>query len=125
LADRAAEDFVNFYNPDVSMPEDSAVAIKESGSLMILTTDGKGVVMRKEGLREATRKAAEKEQHKLKKRLTPGEKKDRKRMTQVASVYAIAPHVRSAEEIAGCAPVVKDKEEKKVRVLKINESGQA
>ena len=62
--------------------------------------------MRHESLREATRKAAEKEQHKLQNRLTAGEKKDRKRMAQVASVYTIAPHVRTAEEIAGLTPVL-------------------
>ncbi len=111
LVHRAAEDFVGFYDAQVSMPEDQCVTPKESGSLLILTTDGKGVVMRHEGLRKATKKAAEKKQHKLEKRLTAGEKKDRKRMAQVASVYTIAPHIRTAEEIAVSAPV--DAEKKK------------
>ncbi len=115
LVNRAAEDFINFYNPHSNIPEDSDVSSKESSSLLILTTDGKGVVMRHEGLREATRKAAEKEQHKLKKRLSAGEKKDRKRMAQVASVYTIAPHVRTAEEVAGYAPVVEGEEKKRPR----------
>ena len=120
LANSAAEDFVDFYNSKATMREDSAVTSQavttnEDVSLLILTTDGKGIVMRPDGLRESTRKAAEKEQHKLKKRLTSGEKKDRKRMTQVASVYTIAPHVRTAEEIAGCAPVVAGKEQKRPR----------
>ena len=93
LVNRAAEDFVDFYDHRAKTPEDadSAVSSKETSSLLIVTTDGKGVVMRLEGLREATRQAAEKEQHKHKKRLTAGEKKDRKRMAQVASVYTIAP----------------------------------
>jgi len=112
LVNRAAEDFVDFYDHRAKTPEDadSAVSSKETSSLLIVTTDGKGVVMRLEGLREATRQAAEKEQHKHKKRLTAGEKKDRKRMAQVASVYTIAPHVRTAEDIAGYAPVVEGKE---------------
>jgi hypothetical protein len=120
LANSGAEDFVDFYTAQANIRENSAVTsqantIKEDSSLLVLTTDGKGIVMRSDGLREATRKAAEKEQHKLQKRLTPGEKKDRKRMTQVASVYTIPPYIRTAEEIAGCASVVEDKEQKHPR----------
>jgi hypothetical protein len=114
LVDRAAEDFVDFYDSQANMPEDSGVISAESSSLLILTTDGKGVVMRPEGLREATRKASEK-QNKLKKRLTAGEKKDRKRMAQVASVYTIAPYFRTAEEIAGTTPVDAEKKKKSPR----------
>jgi hypothetical protein len=55
--------------------------------------------MRPESLREATQKAAEKEQHKMKTRLSPGEKGNRKRMATVATVYTVARHVRSAEQI--------------------------
>ena len=68
--------------------------------------------MRHESLREATRKAAEKEQHKLQNRLTAGEKKDRKRMAQVASVFTIAPHIRTAEEIVGLTPVLVEKKQR-------------
>jgi len=71
--------------------------------------------MRPDGLREATKKAAEKESHKLKKRLSRGEKGDRKRMAQVASVYTITPHVRTAEEIAGCQVPAEEKEQKNPR----------
>ena len=117
LAARAAADFVDFYDHRACPPEDSGALLPEKakGSLLILTTDGKGVVMRREGLREGTKKAAEQERHKLKTRLTAGEKKNRKRMSQVASVYTIAPHVRTAEDIAGCAPVVEGKERKRPR----------
>ena len=115
VVERAAEDFTDFYDHHVPQQDDTDAPAQENGSLLILTTDGKGVVMRHESLREATRKAAEKERHKLQKRLTAGEKKDRKRMAQVASVYTIAPHVRTAEEIAGCAPVVEGKEIKRPR----------
>jgi hypothetical protein len=56
-------------------------------------------VVRQDDLREATRKAAENAQHKKQTRLSPGEKKNRKRMAQVASVYDVQPHIRSAEYI--------------------------
>jgi len=41
---------------------------------LILSVDGKGIVMRTEGLREATRKAALQDDRKDKARLAPGEK---------------------------------------------------
>jgi len=66
---------------------------------LILSTDGKGIVMRQEALREVTRKAAETKHHKLEKRLSRGEKANRKRMSTVASVYDVERHVRSAESI--------------------------
>jgi hypothetical protein len=109
LANRAATDFVDFYDTQAAKPADSPPA---TSSQLIMSTDGKGVVMRPEGLRDATRKASEKAQNKLKKRLSPGEKKDRKRMAQVASVYTIAPHIRTAEEIAGCQPTIAAAKEK-------------
>jgi hypothetical protein len=68
---------------------------------LVLSEDGKGVVMRSEDLREATRRAAERGCHKLKTRLSRGEKRNRKRMATVATVYSIAPQVRSAEAIMG------------------------
>lgn len=55
--------------------------------------------MRSEGLREQTRIAAVQQKHKLDKRLSRGEKRNRKRMAQVASVYTVAPVVRTAEEV--------------------------
>ena len=68
---------------------------------MVMSLDGKGIVMRREDLREATRRAAEREQHKLKTRLSQGEKRNRKRMATVAAVYSIERTVRSAESIMG------------------------
>jgi hypothetical protein len=55
--------------------------------------------MRKEDLREATRRAAESASHKLQKRLTKGEKRNRKRMAEVAAVYLVEPFVRDAEDV--------------------------
>jgi len=68
---------------------------------MVLTFDGKGIVMRPGSLRECTKKKAKKSQ-KLNSRLSAGEKKHRKRMAQVASVYTVLPHHRSAESIMKC-----------------------
>ena len=51
--------------------------------------------MRPEDLRPATAQAALKKKHKLEKRLSPGEKKNRKRMASVASVYSIARDART------------------------------
>ena len=70
---------------------------------MVLTFDGKGVVLHREDLREATRKAAERRRRQREQlspfnRLKPGEKKHSKRMATVAPVYTVAPFVRSAEE---------------------------
>jgi hypothetical protein len=53
---------------------------------LALTFDGKGVPVRPQDLRPATRK--------LSTRLTKGEKRNGKRMAEVAAVYAVAPWVR-------------------------------
>ena len=63
--------------------------------LLVLTIDSKGIVVRKQDLREATRKQGELCQKKLNKRLSKGEKKNRKRMASVASVYQIEKWVRT------------------------------
>jgi hypothetical protein len=80
---------------------EESVGESPSEKLLVLSTDGKGVVMRTSALREATKKAALREKHKLKKRLSRGEKRNRKRMAQVAAVYTVAPNVRTAEEVVG------------------------
>lgn len=92
---RGAQDFEAFY-------EEGQVAVRSvgaAGSILVISTDGKGVVMRRQDLREATRKRAEATNHKLKTRLTRGEKANAKRMATVAAVYTIAPFVRKPEDI--------------------------
>jgi len=69
--------------------------------MLVMSVDGKGVVMRQQDLREATRKAAEASRHKLKTRLSRGEKRNRKRMAPVASGYEGDPYGRTAEQIMG------------------------
>jgi hypothetical protein len=95
IALTVAQDFDAFYE------QRGVLALRETtreNDLLILSTDGKGVAMRKDDLREPTKKRAENEK-KLKKRLSRGEKKNAKRMAQVASVYSIARHERSMDDI--------------------------
>lgn len=92
---RAAVDFDAFYATR------NAAANEETGGLLILSTDGKGVSMRREALRPATRKAAEERRPRLEKRVSKGEKTETRRMAQVAAVYSIEPYVRTAAAIAG------------------------
>ena len=97
---RAAADFDAFYEARQAAQGRAPPA----GSVVVLTFDGKGVVLHRDDLREATRKAAEKrrrdrEHLSLFQRLKPGEKKHAKRMATVAAVYTTAPFVRSPESL--------------------------
>lgn len=87
-----AQDFERFYQ------RKRFIKPEGSSDLLVLTFDGKGIVMRPDSLRECTKKNAQKSK-KLKSRLSQGEKKDRKRMAQVASVYTVPAHTRRAESI--------------------------
>jgi len=99
LVVRAAQDFDAFY--EQAVPAEPT----NPRDLLVLSSDGKGILMRPEGLREATRKAAEQSQHKLEGRLSKGEKRNRKRMATVAAVYDVAPYVRTPEDILQeCVP---------------------
>ena len=92
LAVRAARDFTAFYATRM-------VAAEDTTALLVFGFNGKGVVMRHEDLREATRKAAETSKHKLETRLSKGEKRQRKRMAQVATLYTVDPWVRTPMDI--------------------------
>ncbi len=97
----ASVDFDAFYaETELTVPP------KDTGDVLVITTDGKGVVMLPDSLRPATRRAARKAKRKLKTRLSKGEKKGRKRMATVAAVYTVEPFARRAEDVmAGLAPV--------------------
>lgn len=106
LAALAAQDFDAFYVDRRERAEAAREAAEETNSpseakdsLLVLTMDGKGIPMRKESLREATRKAAEKAEPKLQKRRSKGEKAHRKRMAAVAALYSIAPFERTPDQI--------------------------
>jgi hypothetical protein len=92
LARSSAVDFESFY---ASRQRDAC----EPGDALVLSCDGKGVVMRPDGLREATRKHAQSHTNKLKTRLSRGEKSGRKRMAEVAAVYEIEPVPRTVADI--------------------------
>lgn len=98
LTPKMAVDFNAFYaKRAVENPE-------ETDALLVMSTDGKGVVMREEALREMTRRAAERERGKKKgSRLKPGEKSNRKRMSTVAAVYTVARNERTPEDILNVA----------------------
>ncbi len=80
------------------------------GELLVLTVDGKGIVMRAEDLREATRRAASTREHKLQRRLSKGEKRNAKRMATVSAIYSLSREPRGPEDI--------------VRELRMTEPGQ-
>ena len=91
---RAARDFKTFY------ASTQAEFDGPTSDLLVLTFDQKGVVLRREDLTEATRKAAEGARHKMDTRGSKGEpKRGRKRMAAVAAVYTVAPYVRTAQDV--------------------------
>jgi hypothetical protein len=95
LVKAAAADIGGFYAQRVPMPCTSEV-------LLVLSADGKGIVMRPEGLRPATRKAAEGKRRGrgvFRTRLASGEKPCRKRMATLACVYDAAPAVRRPHDV--------------------------
>ena len=92
LAQRAAADVDAFYAERRPGPAPDE-------HVLVLTGDGKGIVMRPEALRPATAKAAATTQGKLATRLSPGEKHGRKRMAELACVYDAAPVPRTPDDI--------------------------
>ena len=92
LAVRSAQDFDAFYG-------DRLCEAEPTTDLLNLSFDGKGIAMRHADLREATRKAAEQTPRRLETRLTTGEKRNRKRRAQVATVYTLAPWKRTAADV--------------------------
>jgi hypothetical protein len=96
LVRRAALDFDAFYAAGLAEgPEDTQ-------DLLVLSLDGKGVAMRPDHLREATRKAAEKRTRAAREGQGDGadtRRPHKDRMATVAAVYTVAPHVRTADDI--------------------------
>jgi hypothetical protein len=96
---RAAQDFEGFY----ADRQTRGRADPQSGSILVLTVDGKGVVMRPEDLREATQRAAAARAKSFTARLGGGRQLHAKRMAAVAAIYTVAPWVRTPEEILPAA----------------------
>jgi hypothetical protein len=95
VAVHLSEDFDAFYDQPLAPPQ----AARDASKLLVISADGKGIVMHPNSLREATRRAMEREEHKQHTRLSPGEKKNRKRMATVVSVYEVDPYPRTPEQI--------------------------
>lgn len=95
LAVRAASDFDAFYEWKPAL-----AAADSADDILVLTTDMKGIVVRNEDLRPATKRAAKKKpKNRLDKRLCTGEKRERKRMATVCATYWVSPHTRNAEQV--------------------------
>ena len=92
LATRAAADVDDFYAARPHQPTDP-------GDALVLTFDGKGIVMRPDALRPATKAAARTSSSKLATRLSKGEKRNRKRMATVGAVYDLTPVSRTAADV--------------------------
>ena len=92
LTKRAAIDLDSFYaetrrRPDKVKPDD----------VLVLSADGKGIVMRTDALRDATARAAQSTEPST--RLSKAEKKNRKRMAEVGAVYYATPVPRTPGDI--------------------------
>jgi len=92
LAARAAVDVEAFY-------AEGRAPTSEPGDVLVISCDGKGVVMRPDALRPATAAAAAGATPKLATRLSKGEKRNRKRMAEVGTVYDAIPAVRTPTDI--------------------------
>jgi hypothetical protein len=92
LTERAAADVDTFY----AKRQTPKCA---SGDVVVLSVDGKGIVMRPEALRGATKKAAQASSPKLEGRLSKGEKRGRKRMAEIGAVYDVTPVPRGPTDV--------------------------
>jgi len=63
----------------------------ERDDVVVLSVDGKGIVMRPDSLRAQTARAGAAATSKLQTRLSKGEKRNRKRMAEVGAVYDLIP----------------------------------
>ncbi|HEU5330775.1 MAG TPA: ISKra4 family transposase [Thermomicrobiales bacterium] len=93
LAVDAARDIESFYGALVPEPTTCE-------SLLVMSLDGKGIVIRPEALRtETARAAAKKGANTYRTRLASGEKNGRKRMAEIGAVYDAEPVVRAVCDI--------------------------
>lgn len=92
LTARSAVDVDAFYNTVEREPA-------ADGDVLVVSVDGKGIVMRPDSLRPATERAAAAATTKLETRLSKGEKRNRKRLAEVGAVYDVAPAPRSPADV--------------------------
>jgi hypothetical protein len=94
LTARAAVDVEDFYATRRPPPGGH-------DEVLVISADGKGIVMRPEALRPQTARKAAVATTKLKTRLSKGEKRNRKRLAEVGAVYDLAPVPRRATDVMG------------------------
>ncbi len=92
LSARSATDVEAFYATRARTEVDET-------DVLVISADGKGIVMRPDSLREATAKAAAAATNRLTTRLSKGEKRNRKRMAEVGAVYDVTPVPRSPSDV--------------------------
>jgi hypothetical protein len=92
LAGLAAVDFADFY-------EQRRAPHAKDGDLLVLSADGKGIVMRPDALRTRTATRRARAGPKPKARLAGSEKLNSKRMAEIGAVYDATPAPRTAADI--------------------------
>ena len=92
LATLAAVDFEEFY-------ETRRPARSKPGDLLVLSCDGKGIVMRPDALRAGTAARAVRAGPQPKVRLSREEQRNRRRMAEIGAVYDAKPAPRTAADI--------------------------
>jgi hypothetical protein len=92
LTTDAAFDVEDFYATRTHPPANR-------NDVLVISADGKGIVMRPEALRPPTAAKARNANHKLTGRLSKGEKRNRKRLAEVGAVYDITPAPRTPADI--------------------------
>jgi len=92
LVTAAAAGIDAFYADRIPLP-------RTAGELLVISVDGKGIVMRPDALREATAKAAARHKSTFRTRLASGEKSCRKRMATLGAVYDAEPAPRRPHDV--------------------------
>jgi hypothetical protein len=92
LVRRSAADFDRYY---ASAERQEA----SPGDVVVMSADGKGIVVRSEALRPATAAAATSEEGAT--RLSKGAKRYRRRMAEIGVVYVATPAARTPEDVMG------------------------
>jgi hypothetical protein len=98
LARAAAADFEDFYASRRRPPGAGP------GDVLVLSCDGKGIMVRPGELRPRAQRLAAKAVPKQDGRLSRGEVRTRKRMAEVAAVFDLTPVPRTTHDILGPAP---------------------
>lgn len=113
ITQQASEDMTNFYQQPLAPAEQASIKDKP---IQVLTFDGKGIVVREDALREATRLKAQKQSATD----VPGEKKSahRKRMAAVSAIYSIDRNVRDPDVVSKQFAPIKVVSEKAKKVIK-------